>query len=51
MLSLVRVQTRMDLSREEETIMFVLSIGVAMAVTWSEWPRITPFRVRVSAMA
>ncbi|ONK68104.1 uncharacterized protein A4U43_C05F7490 [Asparagus officinalis] len=49
--SLVRVQTSTDLSREDVTIMSVLSIGVAMAVTMSVWPFITPLRFRVSAMA
>ena len=49
--SLVRCQTRRDLSREEETMVSELSIGVAIAVTASVWPLSTPLRTRTSAMA
>uniref|UniRef100_A0A8R7TZM0 Uncharacterized protein n=1 Tax=Triticum urartu TaxID=4572 RepID=A0A8R7TZM0_TRIUA len=47
-MGLVRSQTSSDLSREEETMKGELSMGVAMAVTTSLWPRITPAYTRDS---
>ena len=40
----------MDLSREAETMMSLLSIGVAMAVTMSVWALMVPRRTSPSAI-
>ena len=40
----------MDLSREAETMMSELSIGVAIAVTWSVCARMVPFNTSPSAI-